>query len=272
VDAVIGPRTALDAFTFSARVQLHFSHVLEPIGDRVRNGDFELLKTLLNAVAKVAPSRRPVLVVREVTRVDQGPDSQTFARLLASLETAKQETREGAASLQFPVFLETSDFAWLSSPQRVNSPRSFQTFLIPPIEENVAREELVQRHKLLTSDEFRLVWSEFGGHGGSIEAVCYQRRLSGSLSSAITAVSDAAYSQVRNAVQGSVSGDQILRQEYLGKLKAANHSMLETTLAKSLFPLFDQNVLFFYADLVVPQNLALQLAIDRFLSNLSKAC
>ena len=138
---------------------------MQPIQDRVARADFELLKKTLNAVARVAPERRPVLVVREVVNVTASADAAAFNRLFAALENAKQETRDSAGSFLFAVFLETSDYQWVSSSRRaqrslmlcsdvtcllcmlrsrINSPRSFQTFSIPPIAEAVAKQELVR--------------------------------------------------------------------------------------------------------------------------------
>ena len=141
VAVLVGPQNLASVFSSSSRVNLHFSSVVEPITARIKSGDFELLKKVLNTIAKVthsahsrtrtptsveiivflfpmfplvqvAPEHRPILVVREVVNMTAGQEAQAFARLFATLESAKQETRAGKASLLFPVFLETSDFAW----------------------------------------------------------------------------------------------------------------------------------------------------------------
>lgn len=287
----------IELFNHNTTIANNFKLVNNRVADRMHAADFLFVRDVLNHLTLISPPHRPVLVVREVQNSTSAAASTTdaskvgnaFDRLFATLESAKQETRDARGSFLFPVFLETSDVAWVNSPARINSPRSFQTYAIPPITKSDAHRELVEQYAVWNDDEFEQVWNAVGGHGGSLEAVHYQWRMrGGSLPEALQQVADTAYSSLLYAVHGGAGGEAgpgagtdddepsaagvRARQRYLSDLRAASYSLVSSGIASdALAPLFHHNILWFFADRVYPQTLLLQRAIDRYLANIHAA-
>ena len=285
----------------------HFEKIALVVESRVRQGDFDFLAHVLNAVGDVAPERRPVLVLRDVINLDTHVDRAHFARFYRMCEHAKQETSGGDAAptgeFRFPVFVETSDLDFLNSPSRVSSPRSFQTYRLGELDDQDIRTRLAE---IWSTDQLSTVIETVGGHGGSLEAVFYQWSIRGGskdgggslLREAIAAVREGAYSQVQSAVvnrvvasSGASKGPAISvdtsRQEeeearrhvgdqericFLAKLRAADYEMRVLALSEANARLSRENIVFFHgADLVGPQHRMLKTAIGDFLSRNDKA-
>ena len=70
---------------------------------------------------------------------------------------------------EFPMILETSDFFWVHDQSVMKSSLSFRSYFMKEMTCDEEREEMVNKYKMWTQQEFDKVFEAVGGHTGSYQ-------------------------------------------------------------------------------------------------------
>ena len=223
---------------------------------RIRSADWPTLICACNAVSFCSPQNRPILIIRELTNLD--PPS--LQNLFMALVTFKQDF------INFPVFLETSDFLWMHHERVLKSSDSFESYYLEEMLEEEGYAELVVKHQIWTEDEFRLVYSSPGGHMGSLGMVFHkQRNLGLTLQDAIAQMDSTANRQLRAALEDCGAARQEARR-WLKEFRTQNCIIRAEVIPAHVKSLLSANILFTDGEAVFSQHRLMKRAIERYVA------
>ena len=215
------------------------------------------LRCSYNGIAKCLPKKQPILVVREFLNFEK----QSRLELFQSLEGMKE------GKFQFPVILETSDFLWVHDQPVTKSFDSFRPYIMKEITRDEGREEMVNKYKMWTEEEFDKIFEALGGHTGSYQllwSVMKERELN--LDNCIQYVKKMSYNHLFVCI-GHVNNTRSL-VSFLCKLKLNNYEIDANIMSECVSHLIRCNFLFLGLDKVLyPQKCLLQHAFESYITN-----
>ena len=227
---------------------------MKPINLTITDGDWQALVCYLNKLTLIKPDNRPILVIRELNRMDD----ETLLECLRALEGVKEK------KILFPVILETSDSKWDMVPAVKKSRSSFSLYYIAEMTYDEGLTEIVHRLKLFKEKDYDTIYKTIGGHLGS-----YYKLLSHtkkySLDDALEEMRRFTYVHLRSCIRqsGNIT-DTIVALEMLNQTIALTGEDIQKTIYNYLL---DCNVLFRDKyDRLTPQNQLMRDAIIKILA------
>ena len=225
---------------------------MKPINHTITGGDWQALVCYLNKLTLTKPENRPILVIRELNRMD----NETLLECLSALEKVKQK------KILFPVILETSDSKWDMVPAAKKSRSSFSLYYIAEMTYDEGLTEIVHRLKLFKEKDYDTIYKTIGGHLGS-----YYKLLSHtkkySLDHALEEMRRFTYVHLRSCIRqsGNITGTIVA-------LEMLNRTTIILTAEETIYSyLLDCNVLFRDKyDRLTPQNQLMRDAIIKVLA------
>lgn len=247
------------AAAFSIMVGLNFRYLMyELIAPGIIHGNWDTLQCSLNAIDKCEPERKPILVIREISNLDDDAKKECFA----AVEKMKEDM------MHFPVILESAYFSWLDASSVYKSRLSFCPYYVEEMSYSEISAEVVNIHKLWSAEEFKKIYDTIGGHIGSYSRLyMYQTYYNMSVNDSLARMKREAIAHVTDSLNkvGNVS-DAI---SLFSGLKTANYSLSVVIMTDAINTLTNCNVLFYspFKMTVFPQNKLLETAITVVLEN-----
>ena len=140
----------------------------------VRGLHFIDMLDMFEELARVRPDLAPVVIIREVQRLQElQHDSNGSGRLQSTgnnfLQTLfrKLEARKQGESV-IPILMETSDWSFANQTRQsvLESSDSYKYLYVGPLNEVELRHETVGAQRL-DGNQFNVIWKAIGGHAGS---------------------------------------------------------------------------------------------------------
>ena len=123
-------------------------------------------------------------------------EEKSRLELFRSLEGMKE------GKFKFPVILETSDFLWVLHQSVIKSSNSFCSYTMKEMTRDEGREELVNKYKMWTQEEFDKVFEALGGHTGSYQMLRSAMMLNNLNLEGIQRVKDMSYNHLFICMRG----------------------------------------------------------------------
>ena len=219
------------------------------------NGDWNHLMCFLNFVAHEKPNARPILIIRELNSLEHNTLYQCFQ----AMERAKK------GGILFPIILETADTLWFEVPAVKKLQISFEPYFVKEMTYDEGMDDLVDKMKIWSAEEYRLIYSKIGGHSGSyLKLWEYIKVFKYSLERALNEMEKKAASHLRACIIQAENHTAVM--SLLKDLKYANFLYEEVEIDSAVTYLIECNVLFYDGVKVYPQNKLLMNAIIQLLS------
>ena len=145
-------------------------------------------------------------------------EEQSRLHLFYPLEGLKE------GQFKFPVILETSDFFWVHDQSVMKSSLSFRSYFMKEMTHDEGREEMVNKYKMWTQQEFDKVFEAVGSHTGSYQllwSVMKGRKLN--LDESIQYVKEKSYDHLFVCIRG-MNNIEFL-ESFLCTLKLNNYEL-----------------------------------------------
>ena len=227
---------------------------MKPIDLTITGGDWQALVCYLNKLTLIKPENRPILVIRELNRMDD----ETLLECLSALEKVKQK------KILFPVILETSDSKWDMVPAVKKSCFSFSMYYIAEMTYNEGLTEIVHRLKFFKEKDYDTIYKTIGGHLGSYYTLLSHTKKY-SLDQALEEMRRFTYVHLRSCIRQSEKNIT----DTIAALEMLNRTTITLTAEEMTIYnyLLDCNVLFRDKyDRLMPQNQLMRDAIIKVLA------
>lgn len=116
---------------------------------------------ILDKLAIIKPELGIILIINELQDLDNIKDGSVSDKMLNYFRYRKQEMAV------MPIIIETSDFLWSKKNCLLSNKESFTAIKVHLMKKKHMEKDLVENWKSLKKDEFDILWSVLGGHGGS---------------------------------------------------------------------------------------------------------
>ena len=235
---------------------------MQSLNQTIASGDWDTLRCSYNGIAKCLPNKEPILIVREFLNFEE----KSRLELFQSLEGMKE------GKFKFPMILETSDFLWVLHQSVIKLSHSFCSYTMKEMTRDEGREELVNKYKMWTQEEFDKVFEALGGHTGSYQMLRSAMMLNNlNLDEGIQRVKDMSYNHLFICMRG-IDDTEIFKL-FLCKLKANNYEQHFEKIPDYVSHLIRCNLLFLKEKNVVsPQKHLLQHAIESYITDFVVNC
>ena len=229
---------------------------MNPIDLTITGGDWHTLVCYLNKLTLTKPENRPILVIRELNRMDD----ETLLECLSALEKVKQK------KILFPVILETSDSKWDMVPAVKKSRSSFSLYYIAEMTYGEGLTEIVHRLKLFKEKDYDTIYKTIGGHLGSYYMLLSHTKKY-SLDHALEEMRRFTYVHLRSCIRqsGNITGTIVALKKMLNQTTI---TLIAEDIQMTIYNyLLDCNVLFRDKhDRLTPQNQLMRDAIIKVLA------
>ena len=138
---------------------------IESLNLTVSSGDWRSLICYLNGISLCVPMKRPILVLRDITKFE----SETLRTSLQSLAQAKELT------MHFPVFIETSDYYYFHSSQVTQSLSSFNYYELQNLNYSTVENIFAHEHHHWDKNSLDYMYKKLGGLMG-LYSLMYKRQ------------------------------------------------------------------------------------------------
>ena len=231
-----------------------------PLAEQIKNADWKLLVCSLNALTQCVPRSHPILMIREFSALEN--NSRTL--FLKALENMKQ------GNVEFPVYIETSDFLWVADEPIIKSSDSFESYYLSPMTYDEGFTDLVERYNIWTEEEYQTVYEAVGGHLGSLNTLFQKnKRQHFKLQVAIEQMDSSAMRQLIASLD--VTSNRSEAKIFLTQLSHSSNFVVEVETTSSVInTLLDRNILFRRDIKVFPQNRLMERAIASYVMKFCK--
>ena len=247
------------AAAFSIMIGLNFRYLMyELIAPGIIHGNWDTFQCSLNAIDHCEPERKPVVVIHEISNLDDDAKKECFA----AVEKMKENI------MHFPMILETAYFSWLDASSVCKSRLSFCPYYVEEMSYSEIAAEVVDTHKLWSTEEFKKIHDAIGGHIGSYSRFyMYQTYYNMSIDDSLAGMKREAVAHISNCLNKVGNASDAI--SVLSDLKTANYSLSVLIVTDTVNTLTNCNVLFYspFEMVVFPQNKLLETAISVVLEN-----
>lgn len=125
----------------------------DSLNTTISSGDWKTLVCSLNGISKCVHEKRPILIIREITKFE----NFTLRSCLQSFDQSKE------GDIDFPIIMETSDYYYFSSFEVTKSSSSYEYFEVDNLDYSTAVDMFVKELQLWDETIFDEIYQKLGG-------------------------------------------------------------------------------------------------------------